>query len=751
MGIGTGIIGSLGYWIDQQEVMRGGQPWYYFLLLVPLYEFLPLLLAGGGVVAVLLRRSARVSAAQAPGGDGMDTQNEPPSGAGPDGAIGDAQPASVPALDVGSLFLAFLVFWVFAVWVVFTYVGEKMPWHVVYFTTPMALLGGWWLGRVIEGINWRLVWARGGLWVLAAVPVFLLALKAIIPIAGHRPFVDTTMGGLSNTFGWVAAALVGAVVLWLAGSRMAALGRDQSLRLLALSVAALLGIYTAGVAYRFAFINYDYPTEPMVYAHGTPDLKLAMSQVEQISRKTAGGYDLKIAYDSSALWPLEWYLRDYGNRVYYGDNPSREALDAPVVIVGDTGLDKAKPYLGSRYYNFKYRLIWWPRQTYWDLNWQRIWDGIRDPKTRGLVWDVILNRRYTTSTAAWEPPYVRNFYLFVRKDIADQVWPYGPPPADASAVAASSDPYAKGVKDIPAVQVLGTAGVSGSAAGQLDSPRAVAVGSDGTLYVADTGNNRIEEFSPQGQFIRAWGSTCKLIENNQGCVGNGQGQFNEPWGIAVGSDGSVYVSDTWNSRVQKFDREGRFQTMWGVFQSTNGALSDPGAMYGPRAVAVGQDGLVYVMDTGNKRVQSFKPDGTFVAQYGGGGVTDGTFDEPVGLAQDASGNWYVTDTWNHRVQKFDAGWNYLSQWPIAGWASQSVVNKPYVTVDGKRGLVYVTDPEGYRVLVFGLDGTFKGTWGQFGQEANSFTLPTGLALDAQGRVVVADGGSHRIMTFPPWQ
>ena len=170
----------------------------------------------------------------------------------------------------------------------------------------------------------------------------------------------------------------------------------------------------------------------------------------------------------------------------------------------------------------------------------------------------------------------------------------------------------------------------------------------------------------------------------------------------------MYVADTWNHRIQKFDSQGQFETMWGVFESTGGELGTPLALYGPRTVAVGQDGNVYVMDTGNKRVQAFRPDGTFVAQYGGGGVVDGRFDEPVGLAQDGAGNWYVADTWNHRIQKFDAGFQYVGQWAVNGWGTQSVVNKPYLAVDSARGLVYATDPEGYRVLVFDTGGQFKG-------------------------------------------
>ena len=155
------------------------------------------------------------------------------------------------------------------------------------------------------------------------------------------------------------------------------------------------------------------------------------------------------------------------------------------------------------------------------------------------------------------------------------------------------------------------------------------------------------------------------------------------------------------------------------------------------------------MDTGNKRVQVFSPNGEFVSQFGGGGVVDGRFDEPVGLAQDADGNWYVADTWNKRIQKFDEAGQYVAQWPVTGWDSQSVVNKPALAVDPQRKIVYAVDPENYRVLAFGTDGTFKATWGLYGNDAQSFTLPTGIAVGPDGKVYVADGDAHRIMVFPP--
>jgi DNA-binding beta-propeller fold protein YncE len=155
------------------------------------------------------------------------------------------------------------------------------------------------------------------------------------------------------------------------------------------------------------------------------------------------------------------------------------------------------------------------------------------------------------------------------------------------------------------------------------------------------------------------------------------------------------------------------------------------------------------MDTGNKRIVVLSPDLEPIGQYGGAGLTDGHLDEPVGLDQDSEGNWYVADTWNRRIQKFDAGWNYVAQWPVDGWPSQSVLNKPDLAVDPERNLVYVVDPENYRVLAFNTDGAFQAMWGLYGNDAQSFTLPTGIDVAPDGRVVVADGDAQRIMIFPP--
>jgi uncharacterized protein (TIGR03663 family) len=738
-GLGTGLIGSLGYWVDQQAVMRGGQPWYYFFLLVPLYEFLPLVLSVGGIIAWIVSISRR---GHEPQGEAVDAR--PAKRAGGSGAETGPSIPGAP-LGVQALFDAFLVYWVLATWLIFTYVGEKMAWHTVYFATSMILLGALWLGRLIESIRWREIRAARAVILMALIPIFLIVLRAFLLSSSAQPFANVTLAGLTNSAQWILALVATLVLIYFIYDRVADVGWRQGVRLIALSLVAVLGICTWIVSYRFSFINYDYATEPMVYAHGTPDIKMAVAQIEEVSRKTVGDHALKFSYDDDSTWPLEWYFRDYPNKVYYAASPSRDNMDVPVVIVGDKNLSKVKPYLGNKYYQFNYRLIWWPRENYKGITWQRLLDGIRDPAKRKEFWDVVLYRRYSISTAEWDP--VHRFSLFVRKDVAAQVWDWGAAPASVTEAAAEESLYEKGRIDQTAVQQIGEVGVPGTAPGQFSFPRAVTVDAGGQIYVADSGNNRIQVFGPDGTFLRQWGNTCKL-DTGESCQGDGRGQFNEPWGIAVDGDGNVYVSDTWNHRIQKFDNQGNFITMWGQFGSTSGELGQAGLFYGPRSVTLGQDGNVYVMDTGNKRIQAFTPDGEYVAQYGGAGVVEGRFDEPVGLAQDAAGNWYVADTWNRRIQKFDSKFNYVAQWPVDGWASQSVVNKPGLAVERARNIVYAVDPENYRVLAFNADGTFRATFGQYGSDPMSFMLPTGIAVDSDGKVFVADGDGHRIMVFP---
>jgi DNA-binding beta-propeller fold protein YncE len=290
----------------------------------------------------------------------------------------------------------------------------------------------------------------------------------------------------------------------------------------------------------------------------------------------------------------------------------------------------------------------------------------------------------------------------VRKDIAAQIWDYGVGPTELSETIVE-DPFEK-LKQTRVADIV--VGGIGQAAGQFQSPRAVAVG---------------QKFDANGNFLLAWGSAGNLTQST-----DAPGLFNEPWGIAVDSAGNVYVSDTWFHRVQKFNADGQFLTSWGVFGTD---LNDLYAMWGPRGIAVDAQNRVYVADTGNKRVLIYDQDGNALGQVGGPGSLEGQFDEPVGVAVSGDGRIFVADTWNQRVEVFGPDYAYQSEWPIVGWYGQSLDNKPYLALDG-GGRVYVSDPEGYRVLVYTETGEPLESWGDFGVEAHTFGLPAGLAVDA---------------------
>jgi DNA-binding beta-propeller fold protein YncE len=327
----------------------------------------------------------------------------------------------------------------------------------------------------------------------------------------------------------------------------------------------------------------------------------------------------------------------------------------------------------------------------------------------------------------------------VRKDVAAQVWDYGVAPAVLQPISLV-DPYAEKTLTLAADNVFGE---NGQEPGQLNLPRSVAVAPDGSLYVADTGNHRVQHLAPDGTLLADWGTFASL---DQGEAPGGT--FNEPWGIAVAPDGTVYVADTWNHRVQRFSPDGRFLGMWGTF----GQAETQTAFWGPRDVAVDPSGRVYVSDTGNKRVVVFDESGTPLGEMGeaGGGPLPGQLSEPVGVAIGADGLVYVADTWNSRIQVFEETepntWEAVREWTLDAWLTNSLDNKPYLDIS-PSGVVCASDPDGFRTLCFDSAGTFLAGWGTPGTDLTQFGLPVGVAFDSACGLWVTDTNNHRLMHF----
>ncbi len=669
-GLWGGFTGALGYWMEQQAVMRGGQPLYYYAFLqIPLYEFLPAL----GVLAAVIIASAR-----------RLWQSRPGAPFEPGG--GEAQPVPIAAL---------CVFWSLASLAAFTIAGEKMPWLTIHIALPMILTTAWAVGWLVE--------------------------------TASRPEVRRA---------------------------------GMILRIATLGVFILLALLTARAAYRAAYLFYDYPYEYLVYAHGTPDAKATYEEIAELSERITGGTDLVVAYDNNVRYSYWWYMRHFPNRLDYNTEPSRDLRRAVVIVASPETIAKLSPVVRDDYYSFNYNRLWWPNLDYWSLKWENIeyeyraefgydqrltlplyfqfaWRHIRpfftDPAVRSAVWQIWLNRDYREWAALrasnaytltnWGVAERMTFYL--RKDVNNLIWNYGT--AAGEPAVEVTDPYLALTVPFEPERAVGG---EGNAAGQFLGPRAIAVAPDGSLYVADSRNHRIQHLSAEGEVLHVWGGP-----------GSEPGQFNEPWGVAVSPDGHyVYVSDTWNHRIQQFTASGRFLRAWGFF----GTGELPQAFYGPRGIAVDSRGRVYVADTGNKRIVIFDAVGRYLAQIGGPGFAPGEFDEPVGVAVDAAGLVYVTDTWNRRLQVFvpdgSGGFYVTAAWPVAGWYGQSLENKPFVAV-GADGRIYLTDPEACRVIELDDAGRVSRVWGGCGGDLR---LPDGLALDGQGGLWIGDAGSGRL-------
>ncbi len=734
-GFFTGLVGSLGYWLEQQGVQRGDQPWYYYLFLqIPIYEFLPAL---GVLLALFLGLSSPDKES-----DDLDSATQESNldeSAGSEPVRKEFIPSQGPRL-----FLLFSGLWVITSVIAYTYAGEKMPWLTVHIAWPMILLAGWALGRLVETTNWKALHEKRGVVVVLLMAIFLLSLASVIGtlLGPNPPFQGKELNQLqaSSTF------LTSLLVAIASGYGLFRLTKSwdipQIMRLFTLTIFLALALLTARASYRAAFINYDYATEFLVYAHSAPGPKDVYEEIVEISERITDGLALEVAYDNDTTYPYWWYFRDFPNHRYYGENPTRDLRDVPVIIVGNDNYGKIEPIVGQAYHRFDHIRMWWPIQDYFNLTWERVINAFLDPQMRSALFQIWLNRDYSEygaikgqdlSTPNWQPSDEMRYYL--RKDIAAQIWEYGVGPSAEEVIA---DPYeGKGVM-IPADSVLGT---NGTQPGQFQRPRGIAVAADGSLYVADTNNHRIQHIDRQGNTLHVWGSFADIASGEAP-----GGTFYEPWGLDIGPDGSVYVADTWNHRIQKFTPEGEFINMWGYF----GQAETPFAFWGPRDIAVNQNGNILVTDTGNKRIVIFDGDGNFISEFGEAGYGPGEFNEPVGLAADTQGNLYVNDTWNQRIQAFKlnetGGYDFVRSWDVYGWFGQSLDNKPYIDAQ-PDGNVFATDPEGYRVLEFSADGEFIRYWGDYGQGDDSFGLTGAVTVDPLGGVWVSDTGNSRVMHF----
>ena len=229
-------------------------------------------------------------------------------------------------------------------------------------------------------------------------------------------------------------------------------------------------------------------------------------------------------------------------------------------------------------------------------------------------------------------------------------------------------------------------GGRGTDEGQFDSPTGMCVDGNGNILVADTGNSRIEKFSPTGTFLSAIGAK-----------GSGHGQLADPNGIAIDRSGNIYVAEIDSKhRVQKLGPDGTFVAEWA-----------PG-LYGPRRIAIGPDDSIYVVDSGRNRIVKFSPDGQVLTTWGSEGSGDGQFKGFSSVAVDPTTNKiYVADSLNKRIQIFDSTGKFLTKWPVPEWGQP--LGFEDLAIDPDRDHLYASSAHMNIILVFDLQGNRIGT------------------------------------------
>ncbi len=724
-GFFSGMWGSLDYWLDQHHERRGNQPSYYYGLLTPLYEFLPMLLTFAGVAWLAVR---------------------------------------------GDAFRRWLVFWLAGIFIGLSVAGEKMPWLEAYIILPMALIGAIALARAIDvlGLTGRR-WgeAAGAASATALAVVLLVEGDGVVRIAGvaiagglgtwllaglARDLPKTFFSGLPDALaavelhvtvlvGSAAAVLLAALsavgvveqyaAVWaaailpiaLAGYVVAHLLRSSHAfgrGTLVIAIAVLLTL-TVRASLTAAFENKDTPVEMLVYTQTSPDIPKIMDRIAALAKASGLGANLPIIIDNtdSYAWPWAWYLRDY-KEVGYANVDDNYVPPANAVLLIHRA--NASSIDASVYDAVPYKHRWWFCESY------------RDPEaTCRTDGGLTFKETADIATDSSRLQSLANFFLY-RRPAANHTGSVDAVaffPLSLSAFDTAPGPQLPPREPVTLADgriVLGSPnGDPSNTRGDFRQPGDVFVDAAGNVWVADSLNNRIQKFDAQGRFVDSIGS-----------AGAAPGGFNEPWSVAVDAEGYVYVADTWHHRIQKFDGDLKLVAAWGQPRGN----ADPGPLdfFGPRDIAIAPDGTLWVTDTGNNRLLHFSKDGVPIDRFGAAAGT-GAYAEPVGVALDVGGGLLVADAWSGRVLRFGADNSPPSSFNVP-WTSLDVQDKPYIAVL-KDGRIVLSVPERGRLFLYDATGTELGSW-----QPLPSSRPIGVAALPDGGFAFSDGAMHQVQIIP---
>jgi len=328
-GVGSGLWQSLGYWVVQQGESRGNQPSYYYLLIIMLYEFLPLSVSIAAVIYYFKKKDA---------------------------------------------FAKFLIFWSLATFLIYTIASEKMPWLLVHITLPMIVLSGKLLGDYLknETISTYINLKVSSLMLLTLAFLFFVWRLAFFGIDGK-----------SDNF-WILVLLIFGTVLVLFGFVFLLRGDfyKNSLKVICVTLILILFGLTIRSAFVATYKNGDTPIEMLVYTQTSPDVPALARHISTIELKSGSKPTVDVDATSGFQWPWAWYLRDIALAGYpqYGQHLPSSMMEQQVLIIHSQNKLAVQETVKDRYgegSRFKHRW-WFPEHTYRDLSLKKIVKSVFD-------------------------------------------------------------------------------------------------------------------------------------------------------------------------------------------------------------------------------------------------------------------------------------------------------------------------------------------------------------------------------------
>ena len=344
------------------------------------------------------------------------------------------------------------------------------------------------------------------------------------------------------------------------------------------------------------------------------------------------------------------------------------------------------------------------------------------------------------------------------------------------AAGASGDPGGGTITTIAGTGEQGFSGDGGPAtSARLQLPLGVAADGQGNVYITDLGSQRVRRVSRGGIITTFAGRTSSTIDPTLGDGGPAtSAQLYYPHGMAADSQGNLYIADSGNERVRIVRASGTIATYAGSGQPSSGGFSGDGGpatsarLNYPVGVAVDGQGNVYIADRDNQRVRKVSPGGTITTIAGtgvrgfsgdGGRAISAQLHSPLGVAVDGQGNIYIADSGNNRVRKVSPGGTITTFAGTGGGgfsgdggpATSAPVSNPQGVAVDRQGNVYISDASNNRVRKVSGGGTIMTVAGGGsslgdGGPATSAQLssPWGVAVDGQGNVYIADYGHSRV-------